>query len=165
MDTTPTTTPEVWHIVSEEMSKTSILIHLVLATKNRERIIRYEYRRPLYNYINGIISKYRCFTCQIGGVDDHLHILIDLHPTVALSELIKAIKTSTNTWIKNGNRIPHFENWSEGYYAGSISPGHKDACIQYIRNQEEHHIDRDISLEMQEMARRYNFTFHAEDLK
>ncbi len=70
---------------------------------------------------------------------DHIHILIAMHPTLALSDFIKELKTSTNKWLKNRGNFPNFEAWGEKYAAFTIRYQEKDTVIEYIKNQREHH--------------------------
>ena len=147
------------------MSKTAIYIHIVFATKNRERTIFPEGKDRLYSYIAGILKNKNCHPCAIGGTRDHVHILLDLHPAVSLSTLVREIKTSTNGLIRQERLLSHFDGWGEGYYAGSISPAHKSQCEEYIGNQEEHHKSRSIEDEMEKIASRYGFCYHVNDWK
>ena len=96
-------------------------------------------RPELYSYINGILKNKNCHVYQINGVEDHLHILTDLHPTVSLASLIKDIKVASNIFIKENNLFPNFIGWQQGYGAFTYSYKDKDALINYVKNQEEHH--------------------------
>jgi putative transposase len=85
---------------------------------------------------NGV--QYHCLY-RINGVEDHLHILTHIHPTVALSSLIKDIKLASNSWIKQENLFPTFKGWQEGYGAFTHHCNDKNRLIDYIKNQEVHH--------------------------
>jgi len=76
---------------------------------------------------------------QINGVEDHLHILSDLNPSIALSDLIKDIKISSNKFIKEQNLFPEFIGWQDGYNAFTYSYNAVPNLVRYIQNQEEHH--------------------------
>jgi putative transposase len=76
---------------------------------------------------------------NINGVEDHIHIMSDLHPSVCLSDYIKDIKVATSLWIKEGGKFPTFEGWQEGYGAFTYSSREKDMIFNYIKNQKEHH--------------------------
>ena len=75
---------------------TQIIYHLVFATKHRERVLDKERRDDLYRFIWGMLEKRQCHLFRIGGIEDHLHILTAVHPTVALADLVKEIKTATS---------------------------------------------------------------------
>ena len=147
------------------MSKTAIYIHVVFATKYRQRTIFPDGKDRLYSYSAGIIKSKDCHLCAIGGYTDHVHLLIDLHPSVALSSLVRDIKTSSVALNKKDWFLPYFDGWSDGYYAGSLSPSHKNQCEDYIRKQESHHQNRSIEDEMETMASKYGFTYHDDDLR
>ena len=72
-------------------------------------------------------------------MEDHIHIMSDLHPSVCLSDYVKHIKVSTSLWMKESGKFPVFEGWQEGYGALTYSVKEKDTVINYIKNQKEHH--------------------------
>jgi putative transposase len=87
---------------------TQIYYHIVFSTKDRIRALRADQREELFKYIWGLIKNQQCHLFRINGVEDHLHLLIGLHPTVSLASLIKDIKISSSTWIKDNNLFPGF---------------------------------------------------------
>jgi len=72
-------------------------------------------------------------------MEDHLHILTHIHPTVALATLVKDIKLASIDFIKSEGIFPDFEGWQNGYGAFTVSQRDKDQLINYIKNQETHH--------------------------
>ena len=76
---------------------------------------------------------------QINGVEDHIHIFSDLHPTIALSAFVKDIKVASSQWMKETGKFPDFIGWQEGYGAFTYSIREKDKIINYVRKQKEHH--------------------------
>ena len=113
--------------------------HIIFGTKNREATILSDYERELFKYIYGIINKKHCKLFRINGMQDHIHIFSDLHPTVCLSDYIKDIKIASNGWMKDSGRFPNFKGWQDGYGAFTYSIKEKDRLIEYVKNQEEHH--------------------------
>jgi REP element-mobilizing transposase RayT len=111
----------------------------VFTTKNREPALSENKRDDLSRYIWGIINNKKCHLYRIGGTSDHLHILTDLHPTVCLADLIKDIKVSTSKWIKANHVFEAFTHWQDGYGAFTHSANDKNALIEYIKGQKEHH--------------------------
>ena len=118
---------------------TQIIYHIVFATKHRERVLDKPRRDDLFRYVWGIIENHDNHLFRINGVEDHVHILTSLHPTVALADLVKAVKTGSAKWIKENNVFPRFGHWQEGYGAFTHSVREKDALIEYVKNQENHH--------------------------
>ncbi|MDD3875665.1 MAG: transposase [Bacteroidales bacterium] len=70
---------------------TQILYQIVFGTRNRERILKEKEREKLFRYISGIIEKQNCHLYRINGIEDHIHIVTHLHPTIALANLVKDI--------------------------------------------------------------------------
>ena len=118
---------------------TQIIYQIVFTTKNREHTLSSENRIELYKYIWGILKNKKCHLYQIGGIEDHIHILTHLHQSIALSSLIKDIKIGSSVFIKTQNLFPNFSGWQLGYGAFTYSIKEKDRLINYIKYQEIHH--------------------------
>lgn len=116
-----------------------ILYHLVFCTKYRKKALTEEHSRELYAYILGIVKNKNCFLYRINGVEDHIHMLTDLHPSLALADYIRDIKASSSLWLKQHGGFPEFEGWAEGYAALTYAWRDKDMIVNYIINQKEHH--------------------------
>jgi putative transposase len=108
---------------------TQILYQIVFSTKKRERTLIKDNRKELFTYIWGILQNKKCHLYRINGVEDHLHIVTHLHPTVALSGLIKDIKVASSGYIKEKALFPDFSAWQEGYGAFTYSIKDKDRLI------------------------------------
>jgi REP element-mobilizing transposase RayT len=115
------------------------LYHIVFCTYNRQDTIPPEQEEALYKYIHGVIKRRKGVLYEINGMKNHLHILSDLHPTMALSDFIKEIKTATNFWMHESGKYPLFVAWAEGYCAMTYTFRDKEMITNYIRNQKEHH--------------------------
>lgn len=118
---------------------TQILYQIVFGTKYREKVLLKDGRDELFKYITGLIKNKNCHLYIINGVEDHIHIVTHLHPTVSLSSLVKDIKLASSIYIKENNLFKDFINWQEGYGAFTYSIKEKDRLIEYVKNQEEHH--------------------------
>ena len=118
---------------------TQILYQIVFSTKNREKTLIEEKRENLYRYIWGILKNKKCILYRINGVEDHLHIATHIHPTIAVSSLVKDIKVSSSIWIKDQRIFTGFTSWQEGYGAFTYSVKEKESLVNYIKNQEVHH--------------------------
>jgi putative transposase len=116
-----------------------ILYHLVFRTKGGRKTLVPEYSRELYAYIMGIIRKKNCYLYRINGMEDHIHILCDLHPSIALADFMRDIKTSSSIWLKQSGKFPEFIGWSDGYAALTYSWNDKSMITNYIKNQQKHH--------------------------
>jgi len=93
----------------------------------------------LLKYIWGVLKNNNCKLFRMNAIEEHIHILCELHPSVSLSYLIKDIKVSSSVWIKENHIYPKFTGWAEGYGAFTLSIKEKDRVVKYIINQQEHH--------------------------
>lgn len=118
------------------MSRVNSLHHIVFNTYQRERTIPLAERRHLYAFLHSIITANHCSTLRIGGTDNHVHLLIDLHPTKALSWLVGELKRSSSVWMKQSGRFLGFHGWAHEYFATSISASGKESVIRYIMDQD-----------------------------
>ncbi len=118
---------------------TQIIYHIIFSTKHREKTLDKDNRKEFFLYVWGILKNKKCHLYRINGVEDHLHILTHIHPTIAVSELVKDIKVASALWIKENNIFKNFTFWQEGYGAFTCNFKDKNGLIEYIKNQETHH--------------------------
>ena len=116
-----------------------ILYHITFHTRNSEKVLFHSGNDELFKYIWGVIKNKNCRLIRINGVEDHIHIVCDLHPSLALADLVKDIKVSSSKWIKEKHIYPAFSYWAESYGAFTMSVREKDTIIKYVMNQQEHH--------------------------
>ena len=90
------------------------------------------YRQIFYQIVFGTKKK-NCKLYRINGIEDHIPIFSDLHPTVALSDYIKDIKVASSIWMKANGNFPKFEAWQDGYGAITYSLKEKDIIINYVK--------------------------------
>ena len=131
---------------------TDITYHIVFGTKGRVPSLDKARRDDLYRFIWGVIKERDGHLYRIGGVEDHVHILTSLHPSVALADLVKEIKTASSAWIRGQQVFPAFDYWQEGYGAFTVAADARPALIDYIKNQEQHHAKRDFVTELRSMV-------------
>lgn len=120
-------------------SHKQICYQIVFGTKYRNPTILREHDEKLYQYINGIVKNKNCHLYRINGIEDHIHLVSDLHPMIRLADFIKDIKVASNEWIKNTGLFPEFTGWADGYGAFTYSVREKDMIINYVKNQKDHH--------------------------
>jgi REP element-mobilizing transposase RayT len=138
---------------------TQIIYHIVFSTKNRQPVLRSEVQEPLCRYIWGILKNKDCHLYRIGGIEDHVHILTSVHPTVALANLIKDIKVSSTKWVRENKLLPDFAHWQDGYGAFTHSISEKDHLIEYIKGQAEHHKKVSFLDELKELLKQAGIDF------
>lgn len=121
------------------MSYRQIYYQIVFSTKYRNPTITEANCEELYKYITGIIQKKGCKLYHVNGIEDHIHIFSDLHPTVALADYVKDIKVASNIWMKETGLFPDFTNWQDKYGAFTYNIRERNMIINYVKNQKEHH--------------------------
>ena len=121
------------------MSFVKAIYHIVISTHNRQMTIPDETSEHLYRYITAIINSRKCVLYRINGIGNHIHMLVEVSPTVALSDLVRDIKQGSSKWAKQQTYFPMFRGWGKEYGAFSCSPRDKDMIINYIIKQREHH--------------------------
>jgi REP element-mobilizing transposase RayT len=112
--------------------------HFVFSTKGREPIISTDTKR-LHEYIGGIVRSEDCSLLSAGGMPDHLHLLIHMHPSKSYSELMRVVKSRSSAWIKETLPENSAFGWQSGYGGFSVSRSNVDAVREYIATQAEHH--------------------------
>src|SRR5262249_3401863 len=112
------------------------IVHIVFSTRERRKMIGKEIQPRMWAYIAGICRKEDIFVHAIGGMEDHIHGLIQLPPKFALAKAVLLIKANSSRWMSVMDR--KFA-WQKGYGAFSVSASNIPAVIRYIHNQESHH--------------------------
>ena len=116
----------------------SLHYHLVFSTKNREALLAPEWRARLHDYLGGTVRGLGGFPEGIGGVADHVHLLVGLKATHCLSDFMRELKKASSTWVHEEIGMRAFA-WQEGYAAFTVSVTAREGVKHYIANQEEHH--------------------------
>lgn len=134
-----------------------IYIHLVFSTKDRRPFIAGpEVQRRLHEYLGGACRGLGCPSVKVGGVEDHVHVLLRLSRSIDIPKLVRKIKRESSKWMtETFPEITSF-SWQAGYGAFSISPTHVDALTKYIKAQEEHHRKESFQGEFRRLLRKYD---------
>jgi putative transposase len=137
---------------------TSLHFHIVFSTKNREPFIAAEWRSRLHEYLGGMVRGMGGVSLGVGGVADHVHLLVGLKPTHCLADFLRDLKKDATNWVKDtlGHR---FFAWQEGYSAFTVSPTAVEPVRGYVSNQEEHHRNKSFREELIELLRKADIAF------
>ncbi len=122
------------------MSLWRLYYHIVWATKQRQNFIKQELELELYNYIIGKSTALNCIVHGIGGTQNHIHLVVSIPPTLAISEFVKKIKGSSSRYLNqdlNPNSIKF--SWQEGYGVFSLGSKQLNQALAYVKNQKQHH--------------------------
>jgi len=141
-------------------SHSNILVHIVFSTKDRFPFLNdLESRKRTHAYLARVFNEHQCHALEVGGTEDHVHILCNLSRNHSVSEIIEKAKSHSSSWIKTfGGRCAKFA-WQAGYGAFSVDPAQMGPVRGYIRNQAEHHRKRTFQEEYVEILRRYNIAY------
>ena len=143
---------------------TQCYFHLVFAVKNRDALIKKEWKDEMEMYITGIAQNHRHKMLAIGSMPDHIHILIGYNVNELIPDLVEEIKTSSNAWIRE-RRLSKFKfQWQKGYGAFTYSHSQIDRVIKYILSQERHHKKRPFKEEYLEMLEKNEIIYGNEYL-
>ena len=118
---------------------TSLHYHIVFSTKNRERWITPDIDERIWAYLGGIAKENKMKPVQIGGIEDHVHVLLGAPPTLAPSKIAQLIKGPSSAWIHETFPAMKGFAWQDGYSAFTVSKSGVPEVAAYIRGQREHH--------------------------
>ena len=127
---------------------TRLLYHVVFSTKHRANLIPAQVQPRLYEYLGGIVRGERGTTHEIGGVADHVHLLIQWRTDETLATLMRRLKSNSSRWLRTELPILAGFGWQEGYAAFTVSPSQFETVQHYIQNQAAHHRQRSFAEEL-----------------
>jgi len=122
-------------------NKLRTCLHFVWATKDRLPLISEEIETSVYNCIKAICRNNRCAVQAVGGMPDHVHLLIILPTTISLGQLMQQVKGGTSRFISTQLRPGEWFAWQPNYAVFAVSPSHKERVIRYIQNQKQRHAE------------------------
>ena len=128
-------------------SYVSSVFHIVFSTKQRMQLIRPEHKSRLWNYLAGIGRNHGIQVLAVGGMENHVHMLVVLRSDMALSDAVRTLKTNSSRWVRETDRL---FAWQQGYGGFSVSPSQLERVKRYIANQPQHH--RTYSFEQEFLA-------------
>jgi putative transposase len=139
---------------------TQIYIHVVFTVQGRLNLITKENREELQKYISGIVQKRGQKMLSIFSMPDHTHILISLNSSIAISDLVRDIKSASSKFINDKKWIVGKFNWQEGFGAFSYSRSQINNVINYINNQEGHHKKKTFKEEYIELLKLFEIEYN-----
>jgi REP element-mobilizing transposase RayT len=142
-------------------SYTSSLFHVVFSTKGRQKCLDMALRERLFPYLGGVAKQHRMIAMAIGGIEDHVHLLLQLPADMALAKAVQVLKSVSSKWIHETFPSQRGFAWQEGYGGFSIAASGVETTVAYIQHQEEHHRTRTFEEEFIECLRRHNMTYDA----
>ncbi len=132
-----------------------VILHIIFSTKNREPWLDSDVRPRMHPYVATICRDLAAEFVHVGGMADHVHVVITLPRTLSQAELIEQIKKTSSKWIKALDARYWGFSWQRGYSAFSVSPSQLEAVLEYVDTQQEHHRTRTFRAEYRELLRRH----------
>jgi Transposase and inactivated derivatives len=133
--------------------------HIVFSTKNRVDFIQPEIENRVWAYIGGIARKHKLTALQVGGIENHIHVLTSSPPSIAPSKIAQFLKGDSSHWIHNEFQALNKFAWQDGYGVFSVCKSHAQKVIDYIKNQRYHHNERSFEEEYIELLRLHEIEY------
>lgn len=123
--------------MAQSLSK--IYIHVIFHIKTTSPVVRDDDLERMHSYIGQLVNTTGCDVLQVGGTEDHVHVLLMLSKNESIAHVVEEVKRNSSRWIKTIAPCYDKFGWQGGYGAFSISRSVVDKTLQYIRGQKEHH--------------------------
>ena len=136
-----------------------VLLHVVFATKQRTCFVTPDVQQRLYDYIGGIVRAEQGTLYAIGGMPDHVHILLRWRTDVAIADLVRNVKSGSSLWVHQTFAALASFAWQGGYSVFSVSKSSEQDVRAYIERQAEHHRHRDFKEELLAFLRAHGVEF------
>ncbi len=138
-------------------SLSAVYIHLVFSTKDRRPFLRDDsVRHAAHSYLAEVSKRLDCPALLVGGVEDHVHMLVRFGRTITQADWVKEVKRVSNEWIKEQGPAYSAFQWQRGYSDFSVSQSNVDKVLKYIANQEEHHKKVSFQDELRVLLRKHD---------
>lgn len=138
---------------------TTIRIHVVFSTNGRRPLITPDAQPRLWDYLGGLAKNHDIPIYAVGGIDNHVHLLLSIAPTSPLSKTVQTLKAYSSKWMNEGVMKNGRFAWQEGYAAFSVSQPNVDRVAEYIRGQVEHHKKHAFEDELRSLLTRNGVVF------
>jgi REP element-mobilizing transposase RayT len=130
-------------------SKVFLFIHVITCVKNKAPLLTKPVRTVLFAHIKKHAVENGINVLSVNGTDDHMHVVLQMMPTQNLAQIMKSIRTESETWINESNFIKNHFEWEEGVAALSVSPSGIKQVLDYLDKQEEHHKTKTLDSELE----------------
>jgi len=142
----------------------SCLMHCVWATKDRRPLIKPDVQERLWPYLGGIARENKMRALAIGGVADHVHVLVSIPSTLSVAKSIQLLKGNSSKWVHDMFKDQWDFEWQEGYGAFSIGVSGIEDTVRYIQGQAEHHQVKTFQQELETFLKKHGMEYTERDL-
>ena len=136
-----------------------IYLHVVFAVAHRQGLIPTAHKEELYKYMAGIVKAKGQKLLAVNGMPDHVHLLLNIQPNIALSDLIRDVKANSSRFINEKRWTTGKFSWQSGFGAFSYAASQLDAVIGYIQRQQQHHTQRSFRQEYEALLTAFGVDF------
>ncbi|REJ96069.1 MAG: IS200/IS605 family transposase [Planctomycetota bacterium] len=141
-------------------SLAQIYLHIIFSTKDRRPFLQdADLRSALHAYLAGACNNLECPAIEVGGVEDHVHVLCRLGRVLTIADLLRELKKESSKWVKDRSSDLQAFSWQTGYGAFSVSPSHVEPLRTYIATQAEHHRRETFQDEFRRLLRKYGVEY------
>lgn len=136
-----------------------IYLQIVFAVKYRTALLEDSWKSKLFAVIGNLINENNAKTIIVNGVEDHVHCLITIKPTICISDLMKVVKAKSSKYINDNQLTQSKFSWQVGYGVFSYSQSQIDFVYKYINNQKEHHKKESFNKEYLNFLNKFNVQY------
>ena len=138
---------------------TALFYHIVFSTKNRVPFIKHDIEERVWEYVGGVARHHKMTALQVGGIEDHLHVLVMAPATLSPSEMAQWLKSDSSKWIHE--EFPDLQDfgWQDGYGTFTVSKANVPSVVGYIQNQRAHHQKQSFQEEYVEFLERSSIEY------
>jgi REP-associated tyrosine transposase len=141
--------------MTEGHTRTFLFIHVMWTTLNRAPILKKPVRMVLFAFLQKHSAEKGIKIIAIQGVEDHLHVLLQLNPAQNLSQVVRSLKNDAAVWVKDTNLLDAELEWQPEYAAYTVSPSGMKQVMEFIANQETYHKSKTLESELAVFDKNY----------
>lgn len=138
---------------------THLVYHIVFSTRERRPLITPKLADELYPYIGGIVKEQHGTLLEIGGVEDHVHLVARLHPATSIAEIVRLVKANSSKWVRECGDLGKWLGWQTGYSAFTVSASQVATVRRYVKNQRQHHRKKSFKDELLVLLRKHDIDY------
>ncbi|MBN9297641.1 MAG: IS200/IS605 family transposase [Filimonas sp.] len=134
--------------MSNSYNKAHIYLHIIAVVKDKQPLLAKTVRHVMLAQLDKAASQKAVQLIKAGGVEDHLHFLLQLHPMQSATQVVKLLKEEVASWVNENKLLKEVFEWEEGATIYSVSPTSVDKVIEYISKQENYHTAKTLAEEL-----------------
>ena len=131
------------------MVQVFLYVHIIWSTRNRESVLTRPVRVVLFSHLKKLAEEKGIHLLEVNGAEDHVHLLLQLHPAQNLSQIMRLLRSESSEWTNTTQLIKGGFDWSDEIIAYSVSPGSLAQVTSFIERQEEYHLTKTFQTEIE----------------